>query len=120
VALFWLEGSLRHKGLLKEAVALRQSLAGPEQARLIGRTFEREGFQAILRESGKTFEKSGALVTAARAYAQTGGSDEAIALLEACSQRRCSDFVSLNVEPDFDPLRTDPRFQKLLRQIGLP
>ncbi len=120
LALFWLEGSLRHKGEFKEAVALRQSLATPEQARLIGRTFEREGFQAILRETGKTFEKSGALVTAARAYAQSGDTDEALALLEACSERRCSDFVSLNVEPDFDELRTDPRFQKLLRQIGLP
>jgi len=120
LALFWLEGSLRHKGLFKEAVALRQSLATPEQARLIGRTFEREGFQAILRESGRTFEKSGGLVTAARAYAQSGGTDKAIALLEACSQRRCSDLVSLNVEPDFDELRTDPRFQRLLRQIGLP
>ena len=120
LALFWLEGSLRHKGLFDEAVALRQSLATPEQAQLIARTFQREGFAAILRESGKTFEKSGALVTAARCYAQSGDKSQAMALLESCAQRRCSDFVSLNVEPDFDELRTDPRFQKLIRQIGLP
>jgi TolB-like protein/DNA-binding winged helix-turn-helix (wHTH) protein len=120
IALFWLEGSLRHKGLFKEAVALRESLATPEEARLIARRFEREGFQPILRENGKTFEKIGALVTAARCYAQSGNSDKAIALLEACAQRRCSDFVSLNVEPDFDELRTDPRFLELIRQIRLP
>ena len=120
LALFWLEGSLRHKGLFDEAVALRQSLATPEQAQLIARTFQREGFAAILRESGKTFEKSGALVTAARCYAQSGDKSQAMALLESCAQRRCSDFVSLNVEPDFDELRTDPRFQKLIRQIALP
>ncbi len=119
VALFWLEASLRHKGLFKEAVALRQSLATPEQAQILGRTFEREGFEAILRGSAETFRKSGALVTAARGYAQSGDKDEAIGLLEACSHRRCSDFVSLNVEPDFDELRTDPRFQKLIRQMGL-
>jgi TolB-like protein/DNA-binding winged helix-turn-helix (wHTH) protein len=120
VALFWLEGALRHKGRFKEAVELRQILANPEQSRLIGRTFEREGFQAILRESGRAFEKSGALVTAARCYAQSGLTDEAMALLEACAERRCSDFVSLGVEPDFDQLRTDPRFQKLLARIRLP
>ena len=41
VALFWLEGSLRHKGLFEEAVALRQTVAGPEQAEVIARTFQR-------------------------------------------------------------------------------
>ena len=91
----------------------------PEQAQIIARTFQRDGFQALLRKSGETFRKSGLLVTAARCYAQSGDREEAIALLETCSQRRCSDLVSLNVEPDFDALRTDPRFQKLVRQIGL-
>jgi TolB-like protein/tetratricopeptide (TPR) repeat protein len=119
VALFWLEGSLRHRGLFEQAVALRQSLVPPEQARFIGQTFAREGFQAILRDDGKTYQKRGALVTAARCYAQSGNTAEAMALLEACARRRCADFVSLNVEPDFDQLRSDPRFQELIRQIGL-
>jgi TolB-like protein/DNA-binding winged helix-turn-helix (wHTH) protein len=118
VALFWLEGSLRHTGRLADAVALRQSVSTPEQALIIARTFERAGFQALLRQSGETFRKSGLLETAARCYAQTGERDEAIALLEDCYRRRCSDLVSVNVEPDFDGLRTDPRFQALLRRIG--
>jgi len=58
-------------------------------------------------------------VTAARCYAQIGDKEEALTLLEACSRRRCSDFVSINVEPDFDVLRSDPRFQELVRQVGL-
>ncbi|HEY1305711.1 MAG TPA: winged helix-turn-helix domain-containing protein [Vicinamibacterales bacterium] len=120
VALLWLEGSLRHKGLFNDAVALRQSVAAPDQVPIIARTFQRDGFQALLRQSGEAFKKSGALVTAARYYAQSGDKDKAIALLETCAQRRCSDLVSLNVEPDFDGLRTEPRFQTLLRQIGLP
>ena len=119
VARFWLESSLRHKGLLSEAVALRQSMVDPDQAQVIARTFQRDGFQALLRNSGETFKKSGARVAAARYYAQSGDKEEAIALLETCSQRRCSDLVSLNVEPDFDGLRTDPRFRELIRQIGL-
>ena len=119
LALFWLEGSLRHKGLFKEAVELRQSVATPEDAQTIAQTFHRDGIQAVLRQSGETFRKSGLLVTAARCFAQSGDREDAIALLETCAQRRCSDLVSLNVEPDFDALRTDPRFQKLVRQIGL-
>jgi TolB-like protein/DNA-binding winged helix-turn-helix (wHTH) protein len=119
VALFWLEGSLRHKGLFEDAVALRQSVVDPARARAIADTFTRAGFQALLRESGESFKKSGLLETAARCYAQSGDRDEAIALLEACARRRCTNLVSLNVEPDFDGLRDDPRFQELLRQIGL-
>ena len=119
VALFWLEGSLRHKNLLKEAVALRQAAAStPEEAQKIGRTFETGGFRAILRESGETLRTSGALVPAARCYAQIGETDEALRLLEACADRRCSSLVSLPVEPDFDVIRQEPRFQSLLRRIG--
>ncbi len=119
VALFWLEGSLRHRGLFEEAVAVRQSASSQDRAAEIGRTFQRAGFQALLRESGEAFKKSGLLQPAARCYAQLGEPDEAIALLEACAERRCSNLVSLKVEPDFDSLRAHPRFQKLLRQIGL-
>jgi TolB-like protein/DNA-binding winged helix-turn-helix (wHTH) protein len=119
VALFWLEGSLRHKGLFDEAVALRQSVVDAEHARAIAETFKRDGFPALLRDSGESFKKVGLLETAARCYAQIGEPDEAIALLEACARRRCTNLVSLNVEPDFDTLRDDPRFQELLRQIGL-
>jgi TolB-like protein/DNA-binding winged helix-turn-helix (wHTH) protein/Tfp pilus assembly protein PilF len=117
VALFWLEGSLRHKGVLDEAVALRQSVATPEQAALIARTFRTDGFQALLRDSGERFKKGGFLEAAARCYAQAGEREEALALLEACSRRRCTNLASLGVEPDFDVLVADPRFQRLLRLV---
>lgn len=120
VALFWLEGSLRHKGLFDQAVALRQSVSAPDRARIIAATFQRAGFPALLRESAEAFKKGGFLTTAARCYAQIDEKNEALTLLEACARRRCTDIVSLNVEPDFDGLRDNPRFQQLLRQIGLP
>src|SRR5215475_2957580 len=119
IALFWLDGALRHKGLFKEAVALRQlASSNSEQAAAIARTFQRSGFRALLRECGETYRKSGLLETAARCYAQIDERDRAIALLEECARRRCSDIVSLNVEPDFDGLRDDPRFQELARTVG--
>ncbi len=117
VALFWLEGSLRHQGLFHEAVELRQFVSTPERAQIIARTFERGGFNAILREGGETFRKNGALVIAARCYAQIGEKEEALALLEACALRRCSSLVNVIVEPDFDVLRPETRFQQLVRRV---
>ena len=119
VALFWLEGSLRHKGLFKEAVALRQAVAStPEDAQIIGRTFETAGFEGILRLTADNFKKRGAPVVAARALAQIGEKEEALALLEACADKRCSSLVNLPVEPDFDVLRSEPRFQRLVVKLG--
>jgi len=119
VAQFWLDGALRHQGLLREAVALRQAV-DPGNASLIARTFEHAGFDALLGNAAARFKRNGMLVTAARAYAQIGDQSEALALLEACAERGCSDLVTLNVEPDFDVLRSSPRFQALLRAISTP
>ena len=96
---------------------MRQSVATAEQAEKIALTFKRAGFEELLRQGGERFKKSGMLEPAARCYAQVGDTDEAIALLEACAERRCTNIVSLNVEPDFDVLRSNPRFQKLVHQI---
>jgi TolB-like protein/Tfp pilus assembly protein PilF len=120
VAAFWLEGSLRHKSLFNQAVALRQAISSPERAQAIGQTFKTAGFQGLMRDSGEAFKKGGALVEAARCYAQIGENDEALALLEACYERRCSSMVTINVEPDFDGLHQQARFQNLVRRLGLP
>ncbi len=118
VARFWLEGALRHKGLFKEAVALRQATSTSEEAQRIGHVFETLGFPAVLRETAETMKKSGALVPAARCYAQVGEKKTALALLESCAAHHCASLVSLRVEPDFDVLRDEPRFQQILRRIG--
>lgn len=51
-------------------------------------------------------------------YAQNGNNDEAIALLNQIIERRDWDMYHLNTEPDLDPLRSDPRFVRLLQQAG--
>jgi TolB-like protein/DNA-binding winged helix-turn-helix (wHTH) protein len=119
VALFWLEGSLRHKGLFKEAVALRQAVATPEKAKVIAQKFKKEGFTSLLREGGENFKHGGALLEAARCYAAIGDNETAISLLEDCYRGRCSSIVTLKAEPDFDDLRSDARFQALVNRIGL-
>jgi len=38
--------------------------------------------------------------------------------LERAYAKRSGDLLYINVEPHFDPLRSDPRFQALVRRIG--
>lgn len=45
--------------------------------------------------------------------------DKAFRLLEAAYQKRSLWMPFLNVEPKFDPIRHDPRFDKLLRAMAL-
>jgi tetratricopeptide (TPR) repeat protein len=45
--------------------------------------------------------------------------DEAMKQLENAYQERSTLLVYLKMDPRFDPLRSDPRFEDLLRRIGL-
>jgi tetratricopeptide (TPR) repeat protein len=49
-----------------------------------------------------------------------GENDEAFGWLEKAYRERSADCIALKVEPMYDPLRSDPRFQDLMRRIGLP
>jgi TolB-like protein/DNA-binding winged helix-turn-helix (wHTH) protein len=118
VAALWLEASLRHTGRFKEAVALRQ-MFDPANAQATERTFKTQGFDPLLVASGEEFQKAGALVTAARCYAQVGRKEQALSLLESCAERRCFSLATLKVEPDFDGLRDEPRFRTLVQRVGL-
>jgi len=52
-------------------------------------------------------------------YAGLLDKDQAFAWLEKAYQERSDGLTYLNVEPTFDPLRSDPRFRNLLRRVGL-
>ena len=54
------------------------------------------------------------------AYAGLGDKEQAFAWLEKAYQERRGRMFLLNVDPLLEPLRSDPRFQDLLRRIGLP
>src|SRR5215510_14190561 len=53
-------------------------------------------------------------------YAAFGEREQAFQRLEESYQERCFHLVNLNVRPEFAPLRRDPRFNNLVRRIGLP
>ena len=59
-------------------------------------------------------------VAIAVAYTWLGEVDQAIAWLERAYEAREAVLYSLKANPLADPLRSDPRFQDLLRRIGFP
>lgn len=52
-------------------------------------------------------------------YIGLGEKDQAFLWLEKCFQERTNNMAYLKVLPALDPLRSDPRFDDLLRRIGL-
>jgi hypothetical protein len=92
-----------------------------EQGRLealMGRRDRAEAIVAELRQlresnSGYVFPGDLAFVLVA-----LGSIDEALHWLEVAAQERASRVLWLRVDPRLDPVRSDPRFQQLLRRIG--
>ncbi len=53
-------------------------------------------------------------------YAALGQKDQAFEWLEKTYEDRAGWLVWLQLEPTLDPLRSDPRFQDLLRRMNFP
>jgi TolB-like protein/DNA-binding winged helix-turn-helix (wHTH) protein/Tfp pilus assembly protein PilF len=53
------------------------------------------------------------------AYLGMGNKDEAFAWFERAYADHSNSLISLKVNPAYDPLRSDPRFQDLMRRVGL-
>lgn len=53
-------------------------------------------------------------------YTGLGERDRALVWLERAYKDRSNFMSRLKVDPRFDPLRSDPRFQNLLRRMNLP
>jgi adenylate cyclase len=52
-------------------------------------------------------------------YIGVGDNDKAFEWLEKSFAAHSPGLVALKVDPVFDPLRSDPRFDSLLRRVGL-
>ena len=52
-------------------------------------------------------------------YVGLGDKDQAFAWLDQAVAQHSSGLTALKVDPTYDPLRSDPRFQALLKRVGL-
>lgn len=102
------------------------ALAGEsDQAEATRIAYARGGYKGVLEASLKAVQNqraAGAYTNRlghASIHAQLGNKDLAFKALEEAYAERV-DMVWLNVDPAWDPIRSDPRFQDLLRRVGLP
>lgn len=117
------------KGLIAPALALtqkRRPAAGEpiwflsEEGYLYGRAGRRaearRALAKLLELNRRQPIESGALVWA---YLGIGDKEQALDWLEKGYVQHSNSLTTLKVEPGFDPLRNDPRFQDLMRRVGL-
>ena len=73
--------------------------------------------QRLVRAAAKNYVPPMAF---AQLYAQLGNVNAAFEWLDRAYEERSRNLLDLRLDPNFDSLRTDPRFSQLLRRIGLP
>jgi TolB-like protein/DNA-binding winged helix-turn-helix (wHTH) protein len=118
VALTWLAHAYRHKGMFEKALAAHLAAASPEDSSAIERAYRSAGYSAVQRYLGEAEKRNGNHLKAAAALAQAGDREQAVSLLLECYRIHCPGLGRLGVEPDFDPIRSDPRFQTIVQGTG--
>jgi TolB-like protein/DNA-binding winged helix-turn-helix (wHTH) protein/Tfp pilus assembly protein PilF len=99
-----------------------QTVISGEQAYVYGRWGRRAEGQAALahfQAQLRRYPAFDATTQMLSAYAGLGMKDQAIALLEKSYAEHSNAVVGMKVEPNYDSMRSDPRFQALLRRLGL-
>lgn len=121
------------KGQLAEAVAEKQQalrLYGDEEAAaLLGREYAASGYENAVRMLAqrslddyreRAKETYVSPMAFAYLYAAIGDKDAALAWLEKAYGERAPWLLFVGADPQFDGLRSDPRFAELLKRWGIP
>jgi TolB-like protein/DNA-binding winged helix-turn-helix (wHTH) protein len=91
----------------------------------LARAYARKGYTGWLQErlaALNEISKDGKSMSFEHAelYAALGNTDKAMHYLEEGYREHTVELVRLQVNPAYDDMRTDPRFQDLVHRIGLP
>jgi len=119
----------QQKGLYEEAISELQkaiTLSGnsPLMIAALGHAYAKAGKRNEANRVLDELQKLSAVsyvssLELAAIYAALGEREQAFQRLEKSYEERCFHLVNLNVRPEFAPLRSDPRFNNLMRRIGL-
>jgi TolB-like protein len=102
-----------------DAAARRfQELGTAEAAEGLRAAYDSAGWTGLLEFEAEFYRGVPSYYEAALNYAELGRVDEAFDALFAAIEAREPRCLTLKVEPGFEPLRSDPRWEELLRQSG--
>ena len=120
-------------GMEKEAIEALQTYitasGSADFASELGETYAKSGFRAAMRifwQTALNFNAEAAKhrytspTVFASLYSLLGDKDQAFRWLEKAYEERSSKLLELELDPDFDSLHGDPRYDNLLRRVGLP
>ena len=118
---YWFRGD--YANAVEERAKFFDLIGQPQNGTLIRATFAKEGWAGFLRlvvAENSPLKDSNNNWTFAKAYVGLGEKDKAFAEMNKAYENRISSVVWFKVEPQLDPLRSDPRFAELVRRVGFP
>jgi eukaryotic-like serine/threonine-protein kinase len=116
------------KKMYSEAVAEWQTgltlVGAPESAATLGEAYRVSGFRGFLESWTDIRSKNPSAQErpygTARLFALLGKKNEALSLLQRAFTGREGGMVFLKCDPVFDPFRSDPAFQALIKKMNFP
>lgn len=126
----WLALAYHQKGLDDQAIAQNQkglALSGvsADDIATLGRAYTTRGWKGYWLKWIEVYKRrstEAALDASelAEDYADAGDKGRAVAWLERAYQEHLGEMVYIREKPVFDPLRSDARFEELLRRMAFP
>ncbi len=126
----FLSFSYREKGMYDEAWFHRKRawilFGTPAELIILGeKRYRQEGYAGVLRteiQAGEREARRGRMASAALAlnYVHLGDKEKALYWLEKAYENHTRDLIYVNVEPFYDPIRSEPRFKKMVERMNFP
>jgi len=118
----FLGSTYEQMGMYEDAVTARQkamtlSGAQPEEVASLGRAYSQSGYKGYLKwDLGRLTDPYATAIV----HTRLGHKDDAFVSLEKAYKQHHWAMIQLKVLPAWDPLRSDPRFQDLVRRMNFP
>jgi len=115
----------QYADVVAAAATMYEATGRPDVAEALKKGYAEVGYAAAWRQAtavelAKYGDEPGVALDAAENYAIAADRARALDLLERAYKERVPGITYIGCNPLFDPLRAEPRFQALLRQMNLP